>query len=74
MRKMANVERVEKVIETLSPAEQLRLMEKLVHTLRRSSMKPGKGLDWSLLYGSGRGLWTGEDAQCYVDRLREDRL
>jgi hypothetical protein len=32
-----------------------------------------KQLDWNKLYGLGKGLWKGEDAQEYVDRLREER-
>jgi len=30
-------------------------------------------LDWAALYGLGKGLWE-EDAQEYVDHLREDRM
>jgi len=30
-------------------------------------------LGWGNLYGLGRGLWEGEDAQAYVKRLRKDR-
>lgn len=36
-------------------------------------MKAKKNLDWKPLYGFGENLWKGEDAQEYVDRLREDR-
>lgn len=31
-------------------------------------------LDWQGLYGLGKGLWADEDAQEYINRLREDRL
>lgn len=31
-----------------------------------------KELDWKALYGLGKGLWK-EDAQEYVNRLRENR-
>lgn len=33
-----------------------------------------KELDWNKLYGLGKDLWKGEDAQVYVNRLREDRI
>lgn len=39
--------------------------------------KKGRGkrsLGWTKLYGLGKGIWNGEDAQAYVDRLREDRV
>jgi len=29
---------------------------------------------WEALYGLGKGLWKKEDAQEYVNRLREDRI
>ncbi|MBT3256983.1 MAG: hypothetical protein HN366_11065 [Deltaproteobacteria bacterium] len=29
--------------------------------------------DWTALYGFGKGLWEGEDAQGYVNKMREDR-
>lgn len=36
-------------------------------------MKTKKNLDWNKLYGLGKGLWKGEDAQEHVNRLRKDR-
>lgn len=65
---------IEKEIERLSPSEQLRLVEKLAHHLRKSGLSPKKKLDWKNLYGLGKELWKDEDAQEYVDRLREDRV
>ncbi len=66
--------KIEKDIERLSPADQLKLVEKLARQLRKSGIAARKGLDWKGLYGLGKGLWEGEDAQAYVDRLREDRV
>gem|GEM_PF-412732 len=64
---------IEKEIKSLSPDEQLMLMEKLVRRLRESGLSQKK-LDWKNLYGIGKDLWGTEDTQEYVDRLREDRM
>lgn len=66
--------KIEKEIEGLSPQEQLRLVEKLAHQLRKTGSTIKKDLDWKGLYGLGKGLWKNEDAQKYVDRLRKDRV
>ena len=36
-------------------------------------MKTKRNLDWKPLYGTGKELWKGGDAQEHVNRLREDR-
>jgi len=41
--------------------------------IRKKSPAMKKALDWKPLYGLGKDLWKGEDAQAYVDRLREGR-
>lgn len=74
MRKAITLEKIEKEIEGLTPREQLKLVEQLVRQLRKTGFAMKKALDWNKLYGLGRGLWKGEDAQKYVDRLREDRI
>ena len=66
--------KIEKEVERLSPQEQLKLMEKIAHHLRKTGISVKKELDWTGLYGLGKGLWKGEDAQEYVNRLREDRV
>jgi len=68
-----NLGRIEKEVEKLSPQEQLKLVEKLAHKLRKTGLAMKKELDWKNLYGLGKGLWKGEDAQEYVNRLRESR-
>jgi len=65
--------KIEKEVEKLSPQEQLKLVEKLAHKLRKTGLAMKKELDWKNLYGLGKGLWKGEDAQEYVNRLRENR-
>jgi len=73
MRKGTTLEKIEKDIEKLAPEEKKKLVEWLAHRLK----KPGEGVkkeyDLRELYGLGKGLWVNEDAQEYVDRLREDR-
>ena len=49
-------------------------MEALVQQLKVKSISTREELDWSELYGLGKGLWNGEDAQDYVNRLRDDRV
>jgi hypothetical protein len=66
--------KIEKEIERLSPKDQLKLVEKLAHRLRKSGITAKRDIDWKGLYGLGKGLWMGEDAQEYVDRLREERM
>lgn len=74
MPKTVSYEQIEKEIEGLSPQEQLKLVEKLAHQLRKTGRMIKKDLDWKGLYGLGKGLWKNEDAQDYVDRLRKDRV
>lgn len=71
MKKQTSLNSIEKAIEGLSPEEQLRLVERVAHRLRRTSVVK-KDLEWGQLYGLGKGLWK-EDAQTYVSRSREDR-
>jgi len=45
----------------------------LVSKLRKSHTLGKKFADWGELYGLGKELWK-EDAQEYVNHLREDRI
>lgn len=49
------------------------LVQQTLGNDRIDIMKTKKDLGWKPLYGLGKDLWKGEDAQEYVDRLREDR-
>jgi hypothetical protein len=71
MKKQTSLNNIEKAIEGLSPEEQLKLVERVAHRLRRTGIAR-KDLEWGQLYGLGKGLWK-EDAQEYVNRSREDR-
>ncbi len=74
MSKGTALQNIEKEIKRLTPEEQLGLVERLAHQLRKTGLAMKKELDWSKLYGVGKGLWKGEDAQEYVNRLREKRI
>lgn len=73
MRKGVTLKKIEMELESLPPEEQLKLVERLVRQLRKTSLVMKKELDWNKLYGMGKGLWK-EDAQNFVNRLREDRI
>ena len=73
MRKLATFEIIEREIEKLTPQEQLKLVRRLTHRLRKTRVSVKKELDWKEFYGLGKGLWKKEDAQKYVNRLREER-
>lgn len=73
MKKLATFETIEKEIEKLTPQEQLKLVKRLTRRLKIKHVSVKKELDWKELYGLGKGLWEKEDAQKYVNRLREDR-
>ncbi|MCX6640603.1 MAG: hypothetical protein NTW14_09000 [bacterium] len=73
MQKTVTIEQIEKSLESLPANEQLRLIEKLARLIRKQEKKRNQTLIWSDLYGSGKGIWDGEDAQEYVNRMREDR-
>ncbi len=73
---MANiaVEQITRQAEDLPLSDYLELIERLVHRLRNNRDTQSIQYDWQELYGLGKGLWADEDAQDYVNRLREDRL
>lgn len=67
------LKKIEMYVEKLTPGEQLKLMERIAYLLRKSITKGEIKLNWNGLYGIGKGLWGGEDAQDYVNKLREER-
>ena len=74
MPRASTLGKIEKEIERLSQKDQLKLVEKLAQQLRKSGITGKRELDWKGLYGLGKRLWKGEDAQKYVNRLREERV
>ncbi len=73
MRKELMIDKIEGEVSRLAPREQAKLLERLLARLRKNGASK-KTKDWTKLYGAGKGLWKHEDAQEYVNRLREDRL
>lgn len=74
MGRTSALEKIEKEIGRLTPEEQIKLVEKLAHQISKTCLGIKKELDFQKLYGMGKELWKGEDAQDYVNRLREDRV
>ncbi|MBI3815015.1 MAG: hypothetical protein HY279_11220 [Nitrospinae bacterium] len=74
MRKGVAVKKIEEEIGRLTSHEQLKLVERIIHQLKKGRGITEKELDWSKLYGLGKGLWKGEDAQEYINRAREYRI
>ena len=72
MAKPSNWQKIVREVEKLSPQNQQKLVARLAQRLRQGQREK-KSRDWAKLYGLGKGLWEGEDAQAYVTRLREDR-
>ena len=73
MAKPRSLKDIERQVENLSPRDQQKLLARLARWTRQSKPKKSS-LNWAKLYGLGKGLWNGEDAQDYVNRLREDRV
>lgn len=68
------VEQITREAESLPLPDYIDLIERLVHRLRDKGDTQPVQYNWQELYGLGKGLWDKEDAQDYVNRLREDRL
>jgi|YelNatPaOPRAMG01_1025707.scaffolds.fasta_scaffold70601_2 hypothetical protein len=73
IRKEIGLKEIERDIENLTPQEQLKLMEKIAYLLRKSIDSGKQEVNWSRIYGLGKGLWADEDAQDYVNKLRQER-
>lgn len=73
MAKSPDWRKIERELEKLSLKDQKKLAASLAQRLRLGR-RERKSCDWGKLYGLGKGLWNGEDAQDYVNRVREDRV
>jgi hypothetical protein len=69
-----DLEKIESQITKLPVSEQIHLIERIARRLREVQAKAGVSLNWNDLYGVGKGIWKGEDAQDYVNRTREERI
>jgi hypothetical protein len=65
-------EKILEDIEKLSLEEQLELIERLLRHIRVKKLINKGYYNWNTLYGLGKNLWE-EDAQEYINRVREDR-
>ena len=72
--KDVTLERIRKEVENLMPDEQLKLVDILVHKLMKQEIVKRKRVNLGDFYGLGKGLWKGEDAQEYVNKLRDERI
>jgi hypothetical protein len=73
MRTENNLEKIESQIMSLPVSEQIHLIERIARRVRSVQTKSGTTLNWNDLYGIGKGIWRGDDAQDYVNRAREER-
>jgi hypothetical protein len=73
MRRLSALKKIELELKTLSLVEQRALLARLSNLRRRRTRKKPV-CDWTELYGLGKGLWRRQDAQAYVNRVREDRM
>jgi hypothetical protein len=69
-----NLEKIESQIMSLPVSEQIHLIERIARRVRSVQTKSGIILNWNDLYGMGKGIWSGDDAQDYVIRAREERI
>ncbi len=74
MRSINNLEKIESQIMNLPVSEQIYLIERIARRVRFVQEKSAITLDWNDLYGTGKGLWDGDDAQDYVNRVRSERI
>ncbi len=74
MRTTNNLEKIENQIMSLPVYEQIHLIERIARRVRSAQTKSGITLNWNDLYGTGKGIWGGDDAQDYVNRAREERI
>ena len=74
MRTINNLEKIESQIMSLPVSEQIHLIERIARRVRSIQAKSGMALNWNDLYGTGKGIWRGDDAQDYVNRAREERI
>jgi hypothetical protein len=74
MRTANNLEKIENQIMSLPVSEQIHLIERIARRVRSVQTKSGITLNWNDIYGAGKGIWGGDDAQDYVNQAREERI
>lgn len=73
MHQINSLEKIGREVKKLAINEQWKLLENIIHQLGKTMVVIEKSLDWNKLYGIGKDLWK-NDAQEYVNSLREDRI
>lgn len=74
MKSVDNLEKIERQIIDLPVSDQIHLIERIARRVRSAQTKSSAALNWNDLYGMGKGLWKGDDAQDYVNRARKERI
>jgi hypothetical protein len=69
-----DLEKIESQIMNLPVSEQIHLIERIARRVRSVQIKSRITLNWNDLYGMGKGIWRGDDAQDYVNMAREERI
>ena len=69
-----HLEKIEHQIMRLPVYEQTHLIERIAAQLRCTRAKSRTALNLNDLYGMGKGIWREDDAQEYVNRVREERI
>ena len=69
----SNLERIEQEVNGLSLQDQLELIKKMIDHIKEADLQQNDAdFSWDQFYGISKGLWQ-EDAQLYVEHLREER-
>lgn len=74
MRSVSKLDEIESQVMNLPVSDQIHLIERIARRVRLVQGQSRTALDWNDLYGAGKGIWGGGDAQDYVNRAREDRI
>lgn len=72
MKVNSSIAKIEQEVSNLSLRDQLELIEKIINLMKDKCKDSAADFSWDQFYGISKGLWH-EDAQEYVERLREDR-
>ena len=68
------LKKLEEEISNLTLDEKLALVQRLTSELEGLKTSRQSRSGFSHIYGLGKGLWEGMDAQEYVNSMRQDRL
>lgn len=69
---MTKLEQIEEILKTLSPNEQLLLVERIAQHLRQTEKKEKSIRHWREFRGLGKEIWKGIDTEKYIEKLRKE--